>query len=117
MGLVLTKVGGAAYASDGIQQISLSVDGSVIATLSYPDEPTETTWEASWTPQNAGKHTLIATVTSANGSSNAFEVTVVVATPTPTPTPVPTPTNTPTPTPTTIPTTSSTTIYLPLINR
>src|SRR5439155_12429887 len=43
-GTTATPVGGLAYAATGIQQITLTANGSPVATLNYPARPTETSW-------------------------------------------------------------------------
>lgn len=95
-GTAAITFGGQAYAGDGVQQITLSVDGSVVSTLGYPS-PTETSWETSWTPAGAGSYTVVATLTSATGSVSAtLQITVSSA---PTATPSPTASGTPASTP------------------
>jgi hypothetical protein len=86
LGSAAITIGGLAYAQDGIQQIELRVNGDLVSTLNYPTHPSETSWEADWSPLEAGTYTLVATVTSASGSvSDTHTVSVAADTDAPAP--------------------------------
>ena len=75
-GITAATITGGAFATAGIADVTLSVNGSMLGTATFDGTVTDAPWGVTWTPPALGPNTLTAVMT--DGASNTFTDTITI---------------------------------------